>query len=62
MPKKTVVTYEVDVKVGVDWVRVLETAQLSRATSVIKYGDPEETYRIVKVTKQVIPSFLKRRK
>jgi len=50
MPKKTVVTYEVDVKVGVDWVRVLETAQLSRATSVIKYGDPEETYRIVKVT------------
>ena len=57
MPKKSirvhesVVTYEVDVKVGNDWIRVLETAQLSYAKSVLKFGDPEETYRIIKVTK-----------
>ena len=62
MPKKSEVTYEVDIKVGVDWVRVLGTAQISYAKSVLKYGDPQEIYRIVKVTKQVIPSFLKRRK
>ena len=51
MPKKSVVTYEVDIKVGVDWVRVLETAQISYAKSVLKFGDPEETYRIIRVTK-----------
>jgi len=49
MPKKPEIHYEVDVKVGVDWVRVLETAQISYAKSVLKFGDPEETYRIVKV-------------
>jgi len=54
MPKKSEVTYEVDIKVGVDWVRVLETAQLSYAKSVLKFGDPKETYRIIKVTKRVL--------
>ena len=54
MPKKSEVTYEVDIKVGVDWVRVLETAQLSYAKSVLKYGDPKEIYRIIKVTKRIL--------
>ena len=62
MPKKSEVTYEVDIMVGVDWVRILETTQLSHATSVIKFGDNEETHRIIKVTKQVLPSFLKKGK
>lgn len=49
--EQSVVTYEVDVWVVVDWERILETANLSYAKSVLKFGDPEETYRIIRVTR-----------